>query len=49
VGYTFYIVDVFAEERYAGNQLGIFRDIQALSGAESASLWPKENLFKRGR
>ena len=31
---TFYIVDVFAEEKYAGNQLGVFRGGQALSGGE---------------
>ena len=28
---TFYIVDVFAEERYAGNQLAVFRDAARLS------------------
>lgn len=27
----FYIVDVFAEEKYAGNQLAVFRDTQGLS------------------
>jgi len=31
---TFYIVDVFAEERYAGNQLAVFSDAGALSDAE---------------
>ncbi|MCL5952705.1 MAG: PhzF family phenazine biosynthesis protein [Chloroflexi bacterium] len=31
---TFYIVDVFAEEKYAGNQLAVFRGGQALSDAE---------------
>lgn len=30
----FYIVDVFAEEKYAGNQLAVFRDAHALSDAE---------------
>lgn len=34
MGYIFYIVDVFAEERYAGNQLGVFRGIQDLSEAD---------------
>jgi trans-2,3-dihydro-3-hydroxyanthranilate isomerase len=28
---TFYIVDVFAEEKYAGNQLAVFRDAVGLS------------------
>lgn len=27
----FYILDVFAEEKYAGNQLAVFRDVQDLS------------------
>lgn len=31
---TFYIVDVFAEEKYAGNQLAVFENAEALSGAE---------------
>jgi trans-2,3-dihydro-3-hydroxyanthranilate isomerase len=30
----FYIVDVFAETRYSGNQLAVFRDTWRLSGAE---------------
>lgn len=29
--YTFYIVDVFAEEKYAGNQLAVIRDAEALN------------------
>ena len=29
--YTFYIVDVFPEKKYAGNQLGVFRDAKGLS------------------
>jgi trans-2,3-dihydro-3-hydroxyanthranilate isomerase len=29
--YTFYIVDVFPEKKYAGNQLGVFRDAGKLS------------------
>jgi len=31
---TFYIVDVFTEEKYAGNQLAVFRGGAALSGSE---------------
>ena len=31
---TFYIVDVFAEEKYAGNQLAVVRGAKALSNAE---------------
>jgi trans-2,3-dihydro-3-hydroxyanthranilate isomerase len=31
---TFYIVDVFAEQKYAGNQLAVLRDIGALSDTE---------------
>ncbi|HEY4675424.1 MAG TPA: PhzF family phenazine biosynthesis protein [Candidatus Bathyarchaeia archaeon] len=31
---TFYIVDVFAEEKYAGNQLAVVRDAKALSDVE---------------
>jgi len=30
----FYIVDVFAEQKYAGNQLAVFRDTKGLSDAE---------------
>ena len=30
---TFYIVDVFAEERYAGNQLAVFRGTRRLRDA----------------
>jgi trans-2,3-dihydro-3-hydroxyanthranilate isomerase len=31
---TFYIVDVFAEEKYTGNQLAVFRDSKGLSDRE---------------
>lgn len=31
---TFYIVDVFTEEKYAGNQLAVVRDAKALSDTE---------------
>ena len=33
-GLTFYLVDVFAEERYAGNQLAVVRNAGALSSAQ---------------
>jgi len=35
---TFYIVDVFAEEKYAGNQLAVFRGGASLSSAEMQRL-----------
>jgi trans-2,3-dihydro-3-hydroxyanthranilate isomerase len=31
---SFYIVDVFAEQKYAGNQLAVFKDARGLSDAE---------------
>ncbi|HEX9114948.1 MAG TPA: PhzF family phenazine biosynthesis isomerase, partial [Anaerolineae bacterium] len=34
----FYIVDVFAEAKYAGNQLAVFRGAAALSGAEMLAI-----------
>jgi trans-2,3-dihydro-3-hydroxyanthranilate isomerase len=33
-GRTFYIVDVFAEERYEGNQLAVFRETRGLSDSD---------------
>jgi trans-2,3-dihydro-3-hydroxyanthranilate isomerase len=33
-GLTFYIVDVFAEQKYAGNQLAVFRNAQGLPSDE---------------
>lgn len=33
-GLTFYIVDVFAEQKYAGNQLAVFRNAQGLPSEE---------------
>jgi trans-2,3-dihydro-3-hydroxyanthranilate isomerase len=33
-GLTFYLVDVFAEEKYAGNQLAVVRNAGALSSAQ---------------
>jgi trans-2,3-dihydro-3-hydroxyanthranilate isomerase len=32
--HEFYIVDVFAEEKYAGNQLGVFRNAEDVSDAD---------------
>jgi len=34
----FYIVDVFAEQRYAGNQLAVVRDAEGLSGDEMLTI-----------
>ncbi len=31
---SFYIVDVFAEEKYEGNQLAVFVDIKGISDSE---------------
>ena len=31
---TFYILDVFAEQKYAGNQLAVFRNVAGISEAE---------------
>ena len=40
---TFYIVDVFAEEKYAGNQLAVFRGVKALSNAEMQKIAKEMN------
>ncbi len=40
---TFYIVDVFTEEKYAGNQLAVFRDAKALSDAEMQKIAKEMN------
>jgi trans-2,3-dihydro-3-hydroxyanthranilate isomerase len=32
--HTFYVVDVFAEKKYAGNQLAVFKDTKGLSGED---------------
>ncbi|WP_174590241.1 PhzF family phenazine biosynthesis protein [Methanocella conradii] len=37
-GHTFYMVDVFAEEKYAGNQLAVFMDAARLSPEEMQKL-----------
>lgn len=40
---TFYIVDVFAEEKYAGNQLAVFRETQTLSDIEMQQIAKEMN------
>jgi len=40
---TFYIVDVFAEEKYAGNPLAVFRDTQTLSDIEMQQIAKEMN------
>ena len=40
---TFYIVDVFAESKYAGNQLAVVRGAGALSGAQMQSIATEMN------
>ena len=40
----FYIVDVFAEKKYAGNQLAVFREAGKLSGAEMQQLARETNF-----
>jgi len=42
-GKVFYIVDVFAEEKYAGNQLAVFRDAGGMSGCEMQDLAKEMN------
>lgn len=37
-GLTFYILDVFAEKKYAGNQLAVFREAGSLTSQEMQSL-----------
>ncbi len=37
-GLTFYIVDVFTEKKYAGNQLAVFRDAGEISSKEMQSI-----------
>jgi trans-2,3-dihydro-3-hydroxyanthranilate isomerase len=41
---TFYIVDVFAEEKYAGNQLAVLRGAKALSDAEMQRIAKEMNF-----
>ena len=40
---TFYIVDVFAEEKYAGNQLAVVRDTGALSDEQMLQITREMN------
>jgi trans-2,3-dihydro-3-hydroxyanthranilate isomerase len=40
---TFYILDVFAEEKYAGNQLAVIRDTGGLSDAEMQKIAKEMN------
>jgi len=41
---AFYIVDVFAEEKYAGNQLAVFRGAKALSNTEMQRIAKEMNF-----
>jgi len=41
---TFYIADVFAEKKYAGNQLAVFRDSGGLSGDEMQKIAREVNF-----
>jgi trans-2,3-dihydro-3-hydroxyanthranilate isomerase len=43
VKHTFYIVDVFAEEKYAGNQLAVVRDAAALSDKQMQQITKEMN------
>ena len=43
-GITFYILDVFAEEKYAGNQLAVFVDAASLSDAEMQRIAKEMNF-----
>jgi len=38
MGHPFYLVDVFAETKYAGNQLAVIRNASGLSGTEMQSI-----------
>lgn len=41
---TFYIVDVFAEQKYAGNQLAVFRDADGLSDGQMQKIAREMNF-----
>ena len=43
-GTVFNIVDVFAEEKYAGNQLAVFRDAGGLSSETMQKLTKEMNF-----
>lgn len=35
---TFYIVEVFAEQKYAGNQLAVFKNAESLSNTKMQTI-----------
>ena len=41
---TFYILDVFAEKRYAGNQLAVFRHVEGIDDAEMQQIARETNF-----
>jgi trans-2,3-dihydro-3-hydroxyanthranilate isomerase len=41
---TFYILDVFAEKRYAGNQLAVFRHVQGIDDTEMQQIARETNF-----
>jgi len=43
MSWTFFIVDVFAEEKYAGNQLGVFRRAKGLSDKQMQKIAKEMN------
>ena len=43
MGFTFYIVDVFAQSKYAGNQLTVVRNASALSGHDMQAIAKEMN------
>lgn len=43
---TFYIVDVFAEEKFAGNQLAVFRGGAKLFCPNNAENSPRNAFFR---
>lgn len=43
MGFTFYIVDVFAQSKYAGNQLAVVRNASALSGDDMQAIAKEMN------
>jgi len=43
MSWTFFIVDVFAEEKYAGNQLGVFRNAKQLTDTQMQKIAKEMN------
>lgn len=41
---TFYVIDVFAEKRYAGNQLAVFRHVEGIDDAEMQQIARETNF-----